>query len=380
MQINLQDLAAKRVKSAEGLTVSDHTLDLAKFTGSELLFTGTGSRGLVIKNARQVEVNFKDCVIDNAGTGVTVKFDGTTRQISSNGYGSTKLFGKAGNSASQMIYFVGVYSDVTIGGFEIDQRRDSKPGSTVTGAACQFAGVLESSLKSLGKITIFNMVIKNAGDEGVYVNHFKKIDGGKVYADGEELLIDNVKVYRSGRDFLQQQGIRNVTISNCYGENGGLEADSNHCSALSMNDGETESISIFNSTFINVGQLAFVGKSNASKKVTFSNVTYDQGTHAGAYSNQAMYLKGNGEYTLNNTKITAPNVKRSIVCADGATVKYDLTDAFIGAKMDYAFNSGKFIEVPVIKQMDLPVEIEETSNSRRVFLIYEGKRIELFLQ
>jgi hypothetical protein len=380
MIINLQDLAAKRAKPDQGLTISDHTLDLAKFTGSELMFSGTGLRGLVIKSAKQVEISFKDCVIDNAGTGVTLKFDGITRQIAVNGNASTKLFGKAGNSASQMIYFVGVYSDISIGGFEIDQRRDGKQGTTVTGAAVQFAGVLESSLNSIGNISIRAMIIKNAGDEGVYVNHFKKSDGGKVYADGEGLLIDGVKVYRSGRDFMQQQGFKDVYIYNCYGENGGLEADSNHCSALSMNDGETESILVENSTFVNVGQLAFVGKSNVSKKVTFKNVTYDQGTHAGAYSNQAMYLKGNGEYTLNNTKIIAPNVKRSIVCADGATVKYDLTDAFIGSRMDYAFNGGKFIEVPVIKQMDLPVEIEETSNSRRVFLIYEGKRIELFLQ
>ncbi len=379
MQINLTDLAAKRVKSDQGLTVSDHTLDLSKFTGSELLFTGNGSRGLVIKNSRQVQINFKECVIDNSGTGVTVKFDGTTKQVSVNGFGSTKLFGKIGNSASQMIYFQGVYADVTLGGFEIDQRRDGKTGSTVTGAACQFAGVPESSIGSIGKIVIHDMVIRNAGDEGVYVNHFKKSDG-KVYADGDELILANVQVFRSGRDFLQQQGMKRVIIENCYGENGGLEADSNHCSALSMNDGATESIDVTNCHFINMGQLAYIGSSKASKKVTFNNVTYDQGTHAGAYSNQAIYFKGSGELFITNSKLVAPNAKRSMICADGGTVKWDISSQFIGPRLDYGFNAGKFIEAPIVKQMDLPVEIEETSNSRRVFLIYEGKRIELFLQ
>lgn len=370
MQINLQDLAAKRVRSAEGLTVSDHTIDLAKFTGSELIFTGTGSRGLVIKNAKQVQVTFKDAIIDNAGTGVTLKFDGVTQQVSVSGYGA-KLFGKSGNSASQMIYFVGVHSDITLSGFEIDQRRDGKSGSTVTGACVQFAGVPESSLKTVGKIYLNDLIIRNAGDEGVYVNHFKKVsDAGVRMADGEELNISSVQVYRSGRDYIQWRGFSKARVTNCYGENGGLEANPDHYSALSIN-GDTQEFIIENSKFNNVAQLAYVG----SGKGLFTNVIYDQGTHAGSRSNQAIYTKGT--IVLKNTMLIAPYAKRSVVCADGGEVIYDLSDQFIGPRMDYVFNGGKFIEQPLITTRTAEVIEERTSAGVKYFLNWNGQRIEL---
>lgn len=376
MNIVLEDVARKTARGTDGVVISDNKLDLSKFTGSEVIISGKYAKGLNIIVRPQIQVTFKDVVIDNATTNVTVKIDGTYDQFKLEGI-NAKLFGKAGNAASQMIFFNGVWSNVSVGGFEIDQRRDNKTGSTTTGAAVQFAGVLESSLKSLGKIALYNIIIKNAGDEGIYVNHFKKVDNGITYADGEELFINNVKVYRSGRDFLQQQGMRNVTINNCYGENGGLESDSNHNSALSMNDGETEFINVINSTFVNVGQLAFVGASKVYKKVNLNNVTYDQGTHAGAYSNQAMYLKGNGEYFIKNSKIIAPNAKRSLICADGSFVNWDISNTFIGPRMDYSFNKGLFIEQPLITTRTAEVIEERTSAGVKYFLNWNGQRIQI---
>jgi hypothetical protein len=227
MIINLEDLAAKRAKSAEGLVISDHSLDLAKFTGSELILSGKGSRGLVLKNQKQVQITFKDFVLDMASTGVAVKFDGITDNISAKGY-NAKIFGKAGNAASQLIYFLGVWNDVEIGGFELDQRRNTATGPSVTGASLQFAGVPESALdreKGHGWVHIHDMTMRNAGDEAIYCGHFKKIrDDGVTMADGFELFVERVTAENIGRDWGQQRGFRTVTFKDCSAKNIGLEA------------------------------------------------------------------------------------------------------------------------------------------------------------
>lgn len=312
--ITLEDLAAKKAKPAEGLVISDHTFDLNKFTGSELVLTGKGTRGLVFKNQRQVQISFKDLVIDNASTGVTLKFDAISNQVLVSAV-NAKLYGKSGNLASQMIYFVGTWSNVEIGGFEIDQRRNSNPGSTTTGACVQLQGV-KSSSHNLGNVRIYQMVLRNTGDEGTYANHYG-YDGG--YAQGENLLVDDVKVFNSGRDFNQQWGFRNVTYRNCYGENGGLESDPNHCSALSMN-GNTENLLIENCEFKNVAQLVYSGLPTNKIKALFTGVKYTQGTHSGTRNNQSAYLKGAGEYVFKNCVIDAPNVKIAAITADKCDV------------------------------------------------------------
>jgi hypothetical protein len=374
MIINLQDLAAKRAKPDQGLTISDHTLDLAKFTGSELMFSGTGSRGLVIKNAKQVHVTFKDVVIDNAGTGVTLKFDGVTDEIHLNGI-NARLFGKAGNSASQMIYFVGVWSDVEISGFEIDQRRDSRTGSTVTGACVQLAGVSQTKVPSLGEVHIHDMILRNAGDEGVYVNHFKKVaDDGTVMADGEKLTIEGVEIYRSGRDYLQQQGFRNTIIRGCYGDNGALEAHADHMSALSMN-GNTETLLVEGCNFRNIPQFIYSGGGKSIDAKIKGN-SFSRGTTT-LPSNQIAYLKGPGFFAFENNYLDAIGVKRSILCADGCTVGWDVTNTMIGSRVDYTFNGGNFIEAPVIINHPAEVIEEKTSAGVKYFLNWNGKRIEL---
>lgn len=379
MQINLQDIAAKRAKPDQGLVISDHTLDLAKFTGSELLFTGTGSRGLVIKNARQVHVTFKDVVIDNAGTGITLKFDGVTDEIHLNGI-NARLFGKAGNSASQMIYFVGVWSDVEISGFEIDQRRDSRTGSTVTGACVQMAGVPLAKLRSLnkdnvGKVHWHDTIVRNAGDEGGYFGHFKKIaDDGTEMAEGEEIIVQGVEVYRSGRDFIQQQGFRNAIIRGCYGENGALEANADHMSALSMN-GNTETLLVEGCNFRNIPQFIYSGGGKSIEAKIKGN-SFSRGTTT-LPSNQIAYLKGPGFFAFENNELDATGVKRSILCADGCTIGWDVTNKMIGSGLGYTFNGGNFIESPVIVNHPAEVIEEKTSAGVKYFLNWNGKRIEL---
>lgn len=356
MIINLVDLANKKAKPAEGLTISDHTLDLAKFTGSELIFTGIGTRGLVIKNSKQVQITFQDVTIDNGSTGVLLKFDGVTSQIKTSGI-NTKLFGKAGNSASQLIYFVGTWSNVEIAGFELDQRRDNKTGSTTTGAALQLAGVL-SSTHNLGDVYIHDIIIRNAGDEGNYVNHFDK---GSGYAQGENLRVEDVSVFGSGRDYLQQWGFKNVNYRRCYGENGGKEADANHCSAFSMN-GYTENLLIEDCNFKNVAQLIFSGNPAPGKQIDarIYRTRYDQGTHAGARNNQATYLKGPGKYYFEECEIFAPNVLQAAITADGCNVEY--SNCNITAKdTDRVFNGGTVKEVPFVRTYHTTADIEEVT-------------------
>lgn len=359
MNIALEDLARKTVRGSEGVTISDNKIDLSKFTGSELVLTGKYTKGLYLIVRPQMQVTFKDAVIDNASTNVTVKIDGTYDQFQLSGV-NTKLFGKSGNAASQMIYFNGTWSNVKAGGFEIDQRRDSKTGSTSTGACVQFAGVLKAG-HNLGDVHLYDMTVYNAGDEGGYTNHFA-LDGG--YARGENLLVENFKVYGSGRDFDQQWGFRNVVYRKCYGENGGKEADPNHCSALSMN-GYTETLLIEDCDFKNVAQLVYSGAPEPGKKIDAKivRVKYDQGTHAGARNNQAAYLKGPGKYHFEDCEINAPNVLQAAITADGSQVTY--TNCKIVAKdIDRLFNGGTVTEIipqPVVKVTDVAAKLEETT-------------------
>jgi hypothetical protein len=358
MQINLQDLASKKAKSAEGLMISDHTLDMAKFTGSELIFSGNGVRGLVIKNPKGL-VKFQDCTIDNASTGVTVKFDGVYNGIKVDGSGTTKLFGKAGNSASQMIYFNGTWSNVEVCGFEIDQRRNDATGSTTTGSALQFAGVLNTS-HNLGTVQLHDIVIRNAGDEGNYDNHFER---GAGYARGNFLIVERVKVFGSGRDFFQQWGFINAVYRDCYGENGGKEANPDHCSALSMN-GWTQNLIVENCEFKNVAQLLYSGVPAPGEtiKAELRNVRYTQGTHAGKLNNQAMYLKGPGKYVLSDCLIDAPNAVIAAITADNCQVEY--TGCQINAKdVDRLFNSGKVTEIAKVIETTCDAVVKVTTMS-----------------
>lgn len=314
MIIALEDLAAKRVKSTAEVSISDHTITLTSSAPKdhELIFTGSGTRGLVIKNPKG-KVIFRGVTIDNASTGVTLKFDGVYDSIKVDGEGTTRLFGKAGNSASQMIYFLGTWSNIELCGFEIDQRRNSASGSTTTGSCVQFAGVLKSG-HNLGKVHQHHMIVRNAGDEADYVNNFEK---GAGYAQGDVLLVEYFNVYNTGRDFFQQWGFRDVTYRYCYGENGAMEANKDHVSAFSMN-GNTDSLLVENCEFKNIPQLVYSGLPTVKIKALFKNVRYTQGTHAGPRSNQSAYLKGKddannrSQYTFEKCEIDTP---KALICA-----------------------------------------------------------------
>lgn len=372
MIINLVDLANKRVKSTSEVTISDHTITVtgAAPPDHELIFTGIGTRGLVIKNAKG-KVIFRDVTIDNASTGVTIKFDGVYSNVKVDGEGTTKLFGKAGNSASQMIYFVGTWSNIEVCGFEIDQRRNNATGSTTTGAALQFAGVL-SSTHNLGSVYEHDIIIRNAGDEGNYVNHF---DRGSGYAQGEKLLVEDVSVFGSGRDYFQEWGFKNVTYRKCYGENGGKEADSNHCSAFSIN-GWTENLLIEDCEFKNIAQLIFGGLPQSGKSIDarIYRTRYDQGTHAGARNNQAAYLKGPGKYYFESCEIFAPNVLQAAITADNCSVEY--SNCVITAKDDgRTFNGGSVKEVAFVRDYPVEAQLHESTLAGVTTqkIVYNGK-------
>lgn len=353
MIIALEDLAAKRVKSTPEVTVSDHTLTITSAAPKdhELIFTGKGTRGLVIRDPKG-SIIFRGVTIDNASTGVTLKFDGTYDSIKVDGDGTTKLLGKAGNAASQMIYFLGTWSNVELCGFDIDQRRNSASGSTTTGACVQFAGVLKAG-HNLRKVHEHDMTVRNAGDEGNYVNNFER---GSGYAQGDVLLVENFKVFSSGRDFFQQWGFRDVTYRDCYGENGALESNKDHISALSMN-GDTDSLLVENCEFKNIPQLVYSGLPTVKIKALFDNVRYTQGTHSGSRSNQAAYLKGRGditntsEYMFKNCTIDAPN---ALICAISAD-KCDVV--LIGNKITAPKISREFEPASVTTKIPDPVTV-----------------------
>lgn len=358
MNISLEDLYNKKVKPSEGMTVSDNKVDLSKFTGSEVIFTGRYPKGIYLIVRPQIEVAFKNAEIDNGGTNVTLKIDGAYDQFKLTGI-NAKFFGKAGNAASQMIYFNGTWSNIMVGGFELDQRRNGNPGNTTTGPNLQFAGVFKAG-HNLGKVYVYDMIYRNSGDESDYDNYNNGSTGA---ARGEELLVENCKSYNSGRDVFQQWGFKNVTYKNCYGENAGLEAESNHCSALSMNGG-TEVLLVENCEFKNMAQLIYSNYDGKQIKATFNNVKYTQGTHAGARNNQAAYLKGPGEYTFKNCVIDAPSVKEAAITADGCKVIVESSCKITAPKLSRTFNGGSVIQTnpdPVVVTTHGDLIIETTT-------------------
>lgn len=374
MNIALEDLQRKTVRGSEGAVISDNKIDLSKFTGSELVLTGKYTKGINLIARPQIQITFKDAIIDNSLTNPTLKIDGVYDQIKVEGI-NAKFYGKAGNAASQMIFFNGTWSNVIVVGFEIDQRRDNKTGTTTTGACVQFAGVLKSG-HNLGSVYVYDIVIYNAGDEGNYINHFEK---GSGYAQGETLYTGNVKVFGSGRDFFQQWGFRKVHYRKCYGENGGKEANQDHCSAFSMN-GYTESLVIEDCEFKNVAQLIYSGKPESGKTVDAKiyRTRYEQGTHAGNRNNSAAYLKGPGTYHFEECEINAPNVLQAAITADGAQVTY--SDCKIVAKdIDRLFNGGTITELPTVKTEPVQAILETTTLNgvTKTVLIYGDKRINL---
>lgn len=368
MNIALEDLQRKTARGSEGAVISDNKIDLSKFTGSELVLTGKYTKGINLIARPQIQITFKDAIIDNSLTNPTLKIDGVYDQIKVEGV-NAKFYGKAGNAASQMIFFIGTWSNVMVGGFEIDQRRDSKTGSTTTGACVQFAGVLKAG-HNLGSVYVHDVVIYNAGDESNYINHFEK---GSGYAQGETLYTRNVKVFGSGRDYFQQWGFKNVTYENCYGENGGKEANPDHCSAFSMN-GYSESLIIKDCEFKNVAQLLYSGKPESGKTIDAKiyRTRYDQGTHAGNRNNSAAYLKGPGTYHFEECEINAPNVLQAAITADGAQVTY--SGCKINAKdIDRLFNGGTVKELPFVRTY--PAEVIETTLNglTTIKLLYNGQ-------
>jgi hypothetical protein len=359
MEINLTQHANSltRQKSAEGLLISDHTFDCLNFKGS-LVFTGKGTRGVVIKNAHDIEITFKDCVIDNAGTGVMIKLDGRTNNVKLNGSGTTRLFGKAGNAQSQVIYVVGTWSNVEICGFDIDQRRDNSTGSsTTTGACVQTAGVFQAG-HNLGTFKLFDMTLRNCGDEGSYNNYNTGTTGA---AKGELIIISNVKVLNCGRDPFQTQGFKDVIIEYCYAENAGIEGDKNHCSGMSLNGGH-ERITVRDSAFVNMAQLVYCGTEGTKVEAIFERVKYIQGKHMGAISNQCAYLKSPGNYHFEDCDFTA-DTKEAILTADGSTITYRNCRFNTPDKIARLFNGGTVKELPYVKTYPLTIEVTETTIS-----------------
>lgn len=354
--ITLEDLAAKKAKPSEGLVISDHMLDLTKFTGSELRITGKGTKRIGFMNAHGLIST--PCEIDYPGTNNIFKFDGTTKNLKLDGTGG-KLLNAAGNSISQAIYFVGVWSDIELCGFYINQRREFVNGVWSSGAAgIQFQGVTKEG-HNLGNVYVHDIVGENIGAEGLYGNHFTSNDNGKKYVMGETLTVERVRFNRTGRDPFQQQGFRKVEIKNCSASYGGLQNNTSHCSGLSMNDGPyTESILVKDCAFDNVPQLAYLGE--GPTKALFEGVHYVQGNAMRV--NQSIYSKV--DLTINSSAITAPNVLIAAITADGAQVELVAPNTITAPKLARSYNGGSVIETippPIVKEYTDEIKVVETT-------------------
>lgn len=360
--INLNDLAAKRVKSTTVYSVSDNTIDFKGVNrpGYWVKFTGTYSRSLHIKNFVGGELIF-ECTITTNTSDKTLKLT-DCRDFKANG--EQCFLNGSGNSSGQMIYVSGKWQNCYLLGFTIDQKRNSLNGSTAGGAAVQFESYYDPSY-SHKNLVISKTVVRNANDEAFYVLYNQPT---KAYLD--TLIISETDVDGAGRDFWQLANVRNTFIDSNRGTRGGLEGELNHVSGFSLN-AKNQNVVIVNNVVTNIPQFAFSGGGGTT---LFENNTFQQETAPGG--NQGLYLR-DGDFILKGNWFNANNSVRSVIGVDKAKVTWDVSNTFIGKQAFFVFTGGSTIEVPVITTQSGVIEIEKSSTGEKVFVLYNGQRFQI---
>jgi hypothetical protein len=377
MQIDLSQIG--KVKSSE-ITIVDNAFDGKNVVRPDfgIEFIGTGTRNLVFRNIRGTESNpvhilFKDITHRHSGTANVLKFSGGCQHIKLS-FGQSKFYG-SGNNQSQMIFIDGPWNK----GFKIDggyfnQGRNLVKGLTGGGSLFQITSSQTTECNrnnhDFDYLIVTGLQGENANDEFMYIDKYTSKPVNGIYPTGCEYVeLVRCGVKKSGRDYFQGQGIKDWRIEECYGEDGGLEQEPNHVSAISSN-GANEFLSVIGCNFKNIPQLIFGATEGKPGKVVVSDTNYTQGTNA-VVSNQAVYLRGDKvpySAEFKNCNINAPLVKEAVFSADGATIEVSKNCTITGPKLSRVFNGG------IVKEItpDPVVTTENITIQRKTTTTYDG--------
>lgn len=361
--INLNDLAAKRVKSTITYSVSDNTIDFKGIKhpdGYWVKFVGTYLRSIHVKNFNGGDIIYEATITTNTSD-KTLKFT-DCKDWTING--EKAFLSGSGNNSGAMIWVTGKWQNCRLIGFTIDQKRNELSGNTTGGPAVQFESASDPTFNH-GKLLIEGTVVRNANDEAFYILYTRAQKG---YLDS--LVIRNTDVSKTGRDFWQATNVRNIVIENNRGDSGGIEGNGDHVSGFSLNE-KNANVIIRNNIVTNTPQFAFSGGGGTT---IFENNTFQQETAPGG--NQGLYLR-DGEFILKGNWFNASNSVRSVIGVDKSRVTWDVSNTFIGKQAFFVFTGGSTVEVPVVtKRM---IEVIEEKSTQGVKLYYEinGQKIQL---
>jgi hypothetical protein len=361
--IDLNLLAAKKVKSTVYYSVSDNTIDFKGIkhdSSYSVTFIGAYSRSLHVKNFVGGQIIYEATITTNTSD-KTLKFT-DCKDFKINGE-KAFLYG-SGNNSGAMLWVTGKWQNCHLVGFYIDQSRNKLSGETTGGPAVQFESYSDP-LFNHGKLKIEKTVVRNANDESFYILYTRAQKG---YLDS--LIITGTDVENTGRDFWQFTNVRNVLIENNRGANGGLERNGDHISGFSANE-KNANVIIRNNVVTNTPQFAFSG---GGGKTLFENNTFQQENAPGG--NQGLYLR-DGEFILKGNWFNAVNSVRSVIGIDKSKLTWDVSNTFVGKQPFFLFTGSTLTEVPVILKESGLIEIEKTSTGQKVFVLYNGDRIQI---
>ena len=359
--IDLNLLAAKKVKSTTSYSVSDNTID---FKGTKhpkeywVKFVGTYSRSLHVKNFVGGTIIHESNVTTNTSD-KTFKFT-DCRDWTING--EKAFLNGSGNNSGAMIWVTGKWQNCHLIGFTIDQKRNSSGTSTNGGPAVQFESYSDP-LFNHGTLRITKTVVRNANDEAFYIMKTRATAG---YLDS--LFITETDVDKTGRDFWQLTNVRYTLIENNRGSNGGLERNADHVSGFSLNEKNARVI-IRNNVVTNTPQFAFSGGGGTT---IFENNTFQQEQAPGG--NQGLYLR-DGDFIVKGNWFNAANSIRSVIGLDKSKLTWDVSNTFIGKQAFYTFPGSSLSETPVINKTTVEVIEEKTSAGSEYYLNWNGQNI-----
>jgi hypothetical protein len=351
--ISFEDLADKKVKSTDKMTVSDNTIDF-KNIAQDVTFTGVYPQRLTLKNLSKG-------VIEIDGT-ITTATDNKSLQIAdckeitldlTNG----AIIGKGSSTGvcGQLIYIYARWFNLTVIKGTLEQN--GKSG----GAAFQTESYSDVNYTH-GTLSIDGTQVLRAMGEGFYIGYNQPT---KAFLD--RLEIRNTSVANTRRDFWQLGNVNDTIIENNRGTNGGLERNPDHISGFSLN-GKNDRVLVKNNIVDRVPQFIY---SATQSIIEVEGNTYTQGD--AMVANQAIYTKS--PMTLRNNIITTPLAKEAAITADGCKVIVEGDNKIIAPKLARLFNGGTVTQTPAIKRYPVTAEVIEStingSTTRK--LLYEGK-------
>lgn len=358
MQIRLEDLPAKRIKSNTDFQVSDHTITFLK--PCELVISGKGTRGLVFNKTKECRIIFRDAVINMSSDGVAIKANGGF-QDSSIEFENSQIYAKPGGVGSQIIYFIGEFNkNMTVIMDDrsfLDGGRTDAPGDTKGGAAFQVASSYTAACNATNwSMGYFrgNLNIRRANDEGGYWGYYAMTVKDVSYPPTgfDEVDILGMTVEGSGREYAQITNSKKVRINKLTGRAGSLEKHNDHWSGISINGGCPD-VEISNCDIREVAQPIYFGSYGVKGYAVIRDCHLEQ--RKDYYAPSAVYLKGPIDYLLENNKIIPVKIA---VTADAAEVSYKACD--LQADDFRYFNSApKAIELASIKTYEQTILVKE---------------------